>query len=334
MNIGKKIVDWYTENGREMPWRETQDPYKIWISEVILQQTRIAQGTAYYHRFIENFPTIQSLAEAEIDAVLKNWEGLGYYSRARNLHAAAKQLVGEFGGEFPTHYSQIMKLKGVGPYTARAIGSFAFGNETGVIDGNVLRVMSRVLNDFSPIDSPATRNKFQIIIDKWVENVPSSPFNQGIMDIGSTICSPTRPACMICPLEADCLGRKEGSTSLLPIKAKKLHRKTQFVQFYLCTNDNGEYAIMRRPEKGVWGGLYEIPNEEVSQEDWESKKCSYEGEYLGGFKHIFTHFDMELQVFRLTQAISYENVQFVANTNFEKFAFSRAVLKIFEKFVS
>ncbi|MEL6653623.1 MAG: A/G-specific adenine glycosylase, partial [Bacteroidota bacterium] len=233
MSIGQAIVDWYEKNGRDLPWRETRDPYPIWISEIILQQTRIATGIAYYHRFLERFPDLPTLAAAEQDEVLKYWEGLGYYSRARNLHAAAQQLMNEYDGVFPDHYSELLKLKGIGAYTARAIGSFAFDNPTGVIDCNVLRVMSRVLNDFSPIDVPATRKQFQQIIDKWVAEVPSPPFNQGIMDIGSTICTPTKPACLICPLLSHCEGYQQGSLHLLPRKAKKLKRKDRYFHFYL-----------------------------------------------------------------------------------------------------
>ncbi|MFN0203602.1 MAG: A/G-specific adenine glycosylase [Bacteroidia bacterium] len=331
--IGEKVVNWYEENGRDLPWRKTKDAYKIWISEVILQQTRIAQGTSYYHRFIEHFPNIESLANSDIDTVLKYWEGLGYYSRARNLHAAAKQLMTEYQGQFPTHYEEIMKLKGIGPYSARAIGSFAFGNATGVIDGNVFRVMSRVLNDFSPIDEAKTRTKFQTIIDKWVEKIDAAPFNHGIMDIGSTICTPTNPACLLCPLEQDCVARKEATITLLPVKGKKLNRSTKYFHFYVI--EKGEQiAIQQRPMKGLWGGLWEIPNEEVSLEIWQSKTSElYKNAiFIKQFKHIFTHFDMELQVFRLTELPQvFEKAIWVEKKELEKYAFSKAVLKIIHR---
>ena len=198
MDIGQSIVTWFESQGRDLPWRDTRDPYRIWIAEVILQQTRIAQGIKYFYRFVERFPDVQTLASAHQDEVLKYWEGLGYYSRARNLHAAAKQVVEKYEGKFPQHYTELQKLRGIGPYTARAIGSFAFGNQTGVIDGNVLRVMSRVLGDFSPVNQQSTRKKFQEIIDQWVKNVDSRNFNNGIMDIGSVVCTPTQPGCLIC----------------------------------------------------------------------------------------------------------------------------------------
>lgn len=334
MTIGERIVQWYNENGRKMPWRETTDAYKIWISEVILQQTRVAQGENYYYRFVERFPNIATLANAEIDDVMKYWEGLGYYSRARNLHAAAQQLMNDYGGKFPENHEEIIKLKGLGPYSARAIGSFAFGNVTGVIDGNVLRVMSRVLNDFSPIDAPSTRSNFQIIIDKWVSKVESSPFNQGIMDIGSTICTPTQPACLLCPLEDICSARNEGSVTLLPIKGKKMERKTRYFHFYIVENEEGKIIIRRRPAKGIWGGLWEIPNEEVEKNLWDEKKSAYANtEYLHAFKHVFTHFDMELQAFQLA-ASDYqkaENEIFILKSEIDKYSFPKAILKIFEK---
>ena len=331
--IGQLIVDWYEQQGRDLPWRETKDPYRIWISEVILQQTRIATGIAYYHRFIERFPDVQRLAAAELDEVLKSWEGLGYYSRARNLHAAARQIVEEYGGRFPGHHTELIKLKGIGPYTARAIGSFAFGNETGVIDGNVLRVMSRVLGDFSPIDQQKTRKSFQQIIDQWVQGVDSREFNNGIMDIGSTICTPTKPGCMICPLEAACKGRKEGITHLLPYKEKKLKRKIRFFHFLLIEDQHNQIAIRQRPAKGVWGGLWEIPNVEVSEEDWKMPHTREGGQFLFRLKHIFTHFDMMIRVYKVSkeQSTEWEGSQFIPTEKIATFAFARAVLKIFEQ---
>ncbi len=336
MSIGQAIVDWYEVNGRDLPWRKTRDPYPIWISEIILQQTRIAQGIGYYERFLGRFPDLKSLAEAHQDEVLKYWEGLGYYSRARNLHAAAKQLMEDYGGEFPNHYTELLKLKGVGPYTARAIGSFAFENATGVIDGNVLRVMSRVLNDFSPIDVPATRKQFQQIIDKWVAPVNSSPFNQGIMDIGSTICTPTKPACLICPLLSDCEGYKQGSLHLLPTKAKKLKRKSRYYHFYLIQNEAGEIIVRQRPAKGLWGGLWEIPNREIEKAAWDAKQEEEAGaEYLGALKHVFTHFDMHIQLFSLTRERSpqWAGGQFIGPDAIDDFAFAKAVLKIFDQYL-
>ncbi|MBX7242259.1 MAG: A/G-specific adenine glycosylase [Bacteroidia bacterium] len=331
MKIAESIIEWYHLNGRPLPWRETRDSYKIWISEVILQQTRIAQGTAYYQRFIERFPDIESLAGASIDEVMKYWEGLGYYSRARNLHAAAIQLMTLYNGNFPEDYREIIKLKGLGRYSARAVGSFAFDNPVGVIDGNVLRVMSRVLNDFSPVDITATLNRYQEIIDEWVKNVPSAPFNHGIMDIGSTICTPTKPACILCPLEKDCLSVKAGSQAFLPVKSKKLQRETRYFHFY-WVEKNGSIAILRRPEKGIWGGLYEIPNEEVRHENWEAGICRYpDSEKKFEFKHVFTHFDMHLRVFSIKSGIDTDSVLCIPANELKKYAFPKAVNKIIQR---
>jgi A/G-specific adenine glycosylase len=332
MDIGRRIVEWYSVHARVLPWREEKDAYKIWLSEIIMQQTRIAQGTAYYLRFIAQFPDVYALASAPIDEVIKLWEGLGYYSRARNLHLAAQQIVRDYGGKFPSTYLELLKLKGVGPYSARAIASFAYGENVGVVDGNVLRIMSRVLNDFSPIDEIRTRNYFQSIIDEWVKTVPSPPFNQGVMDIGSTICTPTSPSCEKCPLHDCCLAKKENTISLLPQKTKKRNRPTKYVHFYLCKNEQGEYAIQRRPDIGLWGGLYEIPNQEVSKEEFEAAANAPSTGFLGGFKHVFTHFDMQIHVFSSIET-GEAHVVWASPAALKSYAFSRAVNKIFEAFI-
>ncbi|MCI4669106.1 MAG: A/G-specific adenine glycosylase [Bacteroidia bacterium] len=335
MGIGSKVEEWYHQNGRQLPWRDTYDPYQIWIAEVILQQTRIEQGVGYFYKFIERFPNVQELASAELDEVLKYWEGLGYYSRARNLHAAAGQLVDQYAGNFPEHHSELVKLKGIGPYTSRAIGSFAFANPTGVIDGNVLRVMSRVLGDSSPINQQKTRKNFQEIIDQWVEGQNSRAFNHGIMDIGATICTPRKPGCMICPLVGSCVAYDKGLTQLLPYKEKKLKRSQKYLQFFLPEPTIPKLPIRQRPKEGIWGGLWEIPNVEVDLELWKKKESSYGGNYLTEFKHILTHLDLHIQVFELKgiEKIDWGEVQFISKEEIPKFAFSKAVLKIFDKTV-
>lgn len=329
MDLGEKIVLWYEQQGRRLPWRETQNPYFIWISEVILQQTRIEQGTGYYHRFIGRFPDVQTLAEAEIDEVLKYWEGLGYYSRARNLHAAAKQIMHTYGGYFPEHHTELIKLKGIGPYSARAIGSFAFGNVVAVLDGNVFRVVSRLLNDDSPIDMPATRKAFQAVLDDWIKDVNPSHFNQGMMDLGAMVCTPTSPKCPSCPLQAHCLAYQAQTVASLPRKQNKLKRTTRHHLFYWVRNAQNQTAIRRRPSEGLWGGLYELPNVEVSEQEWQEAKNK--GGTLA-FKHVFTHFDMEICVLESADAAQFPDCQWVDLADRKKYAFSRAVLKIFEHF--
>lgn len=333
MSIATDLILWFEQHGRELPWRDTRDPYRIWIAEVILQQTRIETGVGYFYRFVERFPSVGDLAAAELDEVLKYWEGLGYYSRARNLHAAAQMLVDTYAGSFPTHFTEWLNLKGVGPYTARAVGSFAFDNPTGVIDGNVLRVMARVLGDASPINQAKTRQRFQQIIDQWVEGVPSRPFNFGMMDLGSTICTPARPGCLLCPLEQHCEARKQGLTHLLPHKEKKLKRKVRYYNFYLLTDQQERVAIRQRPAEGVWGGLWEIPNQEIEQSQWLARHDPHEGEYLGKLKHVFTHFDMMIHIFRLApgQGADWGGLRFIEPQEISIFAFAKAVLKIFEQ---
>ncbi|MDP5171775.1 MAG: A/G-specific adenine glycosylase, partial [Bacteroidia bacterium] len=317
---------------RNMPWRNTSNPYQIWLSEVILQQTRIETGVAYLERFLARFPLLSDLASAPQDEVLKYWEGLGYYSRARNLHAAAIQLVEDFGGEFPESHLELLTLKGVGPYTARAIASFAFGEQVAVLDGNVMRVVSRLLGDPAPIDQQKTRKEFQQQLDFWVKDSDSRKFNHGMMDIGSVICTPTNPGCMICPLESQCVARKEGLTAVLPQKGKKLVRKTRYFRFYLLRKER-ELLIRQRPQAGLWGGLWEIPNDETTAEEWEAKKGVGETVWLGSGKHIFTHFDMHYHVFSME--LKAENYpiegQFEKYEKIHTFAFPRAVLNMFDQ---
>ncbi|MDX1907820.1 MAG: A/G-specific adenine glycosylase [Bacteroidia bacterium] len=331
-DIGGRITAWYAVAGRELPFRETRDPYRIWIAEVVFQQTRISQGLAYYHRFISRFPDVATLAMAPIEDVLKHWEGLGYYSRARNLHAGAGQLMSQYGGVFPLDYREWLTIKGVGPYTARAIGSFAFGNPVGVVDGNVMRVLSRVLGDMTPINQPAARTRFQAVVDTWVQGEDSRAFNHGLMDIGAVICTPTQPGCLICPLESVCLARKEGMVHLLPHKTPKGTRKVRHFNFYLVC-DGDAFMIRQRPARGLWGGLWEIPNaESPTPEDWHAQRSPYGGRWRGSLKHSFTHFDMMIHVYEIPagDAPGDWSGLFINREKIPTFAFAKAVLNIFE----
>lgn len=295
-----QLLSWYDEVKRDLPWRHSKDPYIIWISEIILQQTRVEQGLPYFERFREAFPEVEDLANAEEDEVLKLWEGLGYYSRARNMRAAAKQVVEYFGGEFPSTYYEIIKLKGVGPYTAAAISSIAFGEKRPCIDGNVLRVMSRYLATEKSIDKPKTKKWFEEILDGAIPKDRPGDFNQAMMELGATVCLPKQAKCELCPLENGCNARRLNRAMHFPIRTKKVKKRNRFF-IYLMIVHNGETLLKRRPEGDIWQGLYEFPMLEVGSEKeladptaLLSKAQLWNSEFVvksvsAPFKHVLTH---------------------------------------------
>lgn len=258
------LLGWYKTQDRPMPWKGIKNPYFIWLSEIILQQTRVEQGLPYYKHFIKKYPTVFDLANAPEDQVMKSWEGLGYYSRARNLHAAAKQIAFEFDGHFPETYESIRSLKGVGPYTAAAISSFAFGLPHAVVDGNVYRVLSRIFGIKTPIDSTAGKKEFTVLAEQLLEPKQAGKYNQAIMDFGATLCLPKLPKCVSCPFENSCIAKKENQINQLPVKAKKLKKKTRFFN-YLILKNKQELLIRKRSEKDIWLNLYEFPMIESEQ---------------------------------------------------------------------
>ena len=241
-----------------MPWKETKDPYKIWISEIVLQQTRVVQGTAYYNRLIKAFPTVQDLAKASEDEVLALWKGLGYYARARNLHHASKQIVTDFKGVFPNTYDDIISLKGVGVYTAAAIASFAFDLPHAVVDGNVYRVLSRYFNLPTPIDTTTGKKEYATLAQENLIDEKASSYNQAIMDFGALQCTPVSPGCETCVLRESCGAYAQGTVDLLPIKEKKLTVKSRYFN-YLYFRKGDEVFMNKRMEKDIWQGLYELP---------------------------------------------------------------------------
>ena len=251
------IIRWFRENGRDLPWRETKDPYAIWLSEIILQQTRIAQGWEYWERFIAQYPKVEDLAAASEDDVLRLWQGLGYYSRARNLHAAAKQIVAL--GKFPDTLEDIKALKGVGDYTAAAIGSFAFDIPAAVVDGNVYRVLSRYFGIDTPINSTQGKKEFAALAQSLIPASDAAAYNQGMMDFGAIQCTPQSPKCLLCPLAETCVALREGRVEELPVKLKTLKVQTRRLA-YIYIRCNGEIAIHRRGEGDIWQGLWEPYN--------------------------------------------------------------------------
>jgi A/G-specific adenine glycosylase len=252
------LIDWYQSNKRDLPWRKTRDPYAIWVSEVILQQTRVAQGLAYYHRFLENFPTVQSLAAAPLDAVMKVWQGLGYYTRARNMHVAAEQVVKEHKGKFPYTYEGLRSLRGVGDYTASAIGAFAFDIPRPAVDGNVYRIMARMFGVFTPIDTPAGQRELYDLSMEVLDKKRPALFNQAIMDFGGTLCTPKNPACGNCPFVDSCYAFRNACIDQLPTKSKKVKVRDRYFT-YLMVRYKDFTFIHQRGEKDIWHSLYEFP---------------------------------------------------------------------------
>ncbi len=252
------LLSWSRTVDRGLPWKTTRDPYAIWLSEILLQQTRVAQGLGYYLRFIEAFPTVQDLAAAPADQVLKLWEGLGYYSRARNLHATARQITTEYGGRFPTRYEELLLLRGVGPYTAAAIASFAFDEPRAVLDGNVYRVLSRYFGIDIPIDQSRGKQFFAELAQALVPHDAAALYNQAIMDFGALQCTPQKPSCGPCPLRSRCVALATGRVSGLPVKEKKPERKTRYFH-YLVVSRGRERFIRQRTGQDIWQQLYEFP---------------------------------------------------------------------------
>ncbi len=252
--FSQTILDWYACNGRDLPWRRTQDPYAVWLSEIILQQTRIVQGMDYWKRFLKRFPTVQDLAAASEDEVMRLWEGLGYYSRARNLHAAAQQIVTL--GAFPTTLEGISSLKGVGDYTAAAIGSICFGLPAAVVDGNVYRVLARHFGVETPVGTTAAKKEFTALAQRLLPPGEASAFNQGMMDFGALQCTPQNPDCLTCPLQGSCNAFRTGRQGLLPVKKAAAQVQERHLS-YVYVRFNGETAIRKRPAGDIWQGLWE-----------------------------------------------------------------------------
>lgn len=256
--IAPILTGWYTLHGRDLPWRRTRDPYLIWLSEVILQQTRVQQGTAYFERFAARFPDVSSLAAATEDEVLRLWQGLGYYSRARNLLAAAREVVARFGGRFPARYDALRSLPGVGDYTAAAVASIAGGEPRAAVDGNALRVLARVFDVDTPVDSAAGRRLFAALARQQLDDARPGISNQAVMDFGATVCTPRRPACDVCPLAPHCLALGAGTVGVRPVKTGRTKVRDRW--FHYLHISVGEHTLLRRRGGGdIWQGLYEFP---------------------------------------------------------------------------
>jgi A/G-specific adenine glycosylase len=300
--VSGKLIEWYKVNKRILPWRDLFDPYKIWISEVILQQTRVAQGLEYYNRFIRRFPDVKSLAEAEEQEVLKYWQGLGYYSRARNLHFAAKTIMNEHQGVFPENYDAILKLKGIGDYTAAAIVSFSWNMPYPVVDGNVFRFLSRLFAIDEPIDTGKGKKYFTALTEELMDKSQAGLFNQAMMEFGALQCIPVSPDCTVCPFEANCLACAGRSVSRYPVKQNKTKTKNLYL-YYFHIHDSNHLYIKERSGKGIWQNLFEFPLiesdvsldfEQLSQmpqfKEWFREESAYDfKQIIKKRKHILSH---------------------------------------------
>jgi A/G-specific adenine glycosylase len=295
-NFSEKIISWYSENKRSLPWRNTKDPYKIWLSEIILQQTRVAQGLPYYAKFIDQFPTVHSLAKAKEQEVLRLWQGLGYYTRARNLHLCAKEVVEKFQGNFPDNYDDLQKLRGIGSYTAAAIASISFGEPVAVVDGNVFRVLSRVFGIDRDISQPRTKDFFFGLANKLISKDQPDEFNQAIMEFGATHCLPKNPLCEACIFKKKCIAYQRDMQTELPVKSKKQKIRKRY--FYYFVFQNGKKIAMRkRVAKDIWRGLFDFYLKETSKpkridkllaENISLKKLDIE-KVSKLYKHVLSH---------------------------------------------
>ena len=342
-DFADKLIDWYKKNKRDLPWRDTKDPYRIWISEIILQQTRVAQGYDYFVRFLNRFPDVFALAEADEDEVMKHWQGLGYYSRARNLHAAARSMV--LAGGFPKTYEEVLALKGVGEYTAAAICSFAYDMPYAVVDGNVYRVLSRWLGIDTPIDSSQGKRLFAQAAQELMDKKRPALYNQAIMDFGALQCTPSSPSCLLCPLADSCMALAQGKVDVLPVKQHKTKVTNRFFNYiYVRT---GEYTFIRkRTGNDIWKNLYEPILIETEGDVFENAKV-FEQKLQGvlgkipwlflkpikmGVKHVLSHRIIHANFYELVLPEDFgllEGYQKVAEEDLNKFAVSNLVYQFF-----
>lgn len=334
------LVEWFNNEKRDLPWRRTADPYKIWVSEVMLQQTRVDTVIPYYNRFLEKYPTIQDLAYAPQEELLKMWEGLGYYSRARNLQAGVKEVVEKYDAVVPDNRHDISKLKGVGPYTAGAILSIAYQKPEHAVDGNVMRVLSRVLHIEDDIAVPKTRKVFEEAVEMLIDEEHPGDFNQALMDLGAMICTPTSPKCLLCPVRDYCIAFSEGDTDKLPVKSKKV--KTKKVQFkvFAARDHQGRYLLEKRPSEGLLADMWQFPmievtensiSEDTFQQNYNVEITAIIDKELLKFKHIFSHLTWEMDCMLVgveQNMVLHENVKFLSVEQIKALPMPVPMLKI------
>ncbi len=321
MSFNSNLTNWFDKNKRELPWRKSKDPYKIWLSEIILQQTQVKQGLPYYYKFLKNYPTVYELARSTEDEVLKNWQGLGYYSRARNLHSTAKYIVHQFNGVFPKKYIDLIKLKGVGDYTASAIASICFDESVAVLDGNVFRVLSRYFGIEIPVNSTQGIKHFKSLAKSLLPKKRIGDYNQAVMEFGALQCKPKLPNCRTCPINVNCVAFATNNIKNLPIKIKRTKIKDRYFNFLVYLTKKSETVIEKRNVKGIWQHLYQFPLIETKFSVSKKKLVSYkkslqkynlinpEIELINKNEivHKLSHQKLHIKFWKLNQKIKHHN---------------------------
>ena len=336
-NIVEPLMQWYQLNKRDLPWRNTKNPYHIWVSEIMLQQTRVEAVKPYYARFLDTLPTVKDLAKADEEVILKLWEGLGYYSRVRNMQKAAIQIIEEHDGKFPSDYGKLLNLKGIGPYTAGAVGSIAFGLPVPAVDGNVLRVMSRITADPSDIMLQSTKKEWEERITNIMPSEYPGDLNQALMELGATVCLPNGlPKCEVCPVRKECEAYRKGSMLLYPVKSEKKARTKEYLNVFFCV-DNNKIAIHKRPKTGLLSSLWELPNsnKELSIPAALHDIGILQAEILPmkNQKHIFTHIEwhMDCYFIKVVEKVASNLVWITKEEAEDQFALPSAFRKIWKE---
>ena len=350
-SVRERLLHWYDQNKRTLPWRDNGDPYKIWVSEIMLQQTRVDQATPYFNRFMQHFPDVYTLAEASQQDILSIWEGLGYYSRARNMHRAAREIVEDFNGKLPDNYDEITSLKGIGPYTASAILSIAFEKSYAVVDGNVKRVLSRIYGIEDDLRLSSTDKKLQELADELLDEKRPGDFNQAVMELGAMICVPKNPKCGECPVQAYCIASQRAETDRIPYKSPAKKRPHHNIGVGIVTREGDEVLIALRPDNAMLGGLWEFPGgkqkegealeQTVSRELKE--ELGVEVEVIAPFmklNHAYSHFTITLNAFICTlkegepTPRESQEVKWIKRTELDQYPFPKANRKITDKLMN
>ena len=344
-SIAERILSWYAKNKRDLPWRDTANPYFIWVSEIMLQQTQVETVIPFYQHFLSTFPTVESLAEASLQEVLKAWENMGYYARARHLHAAAKEIAGRMGGKIPSTYEKLMDLPGIGAYTASAILSFAFGERRPAVDGNTRRVVCRLFVVQDLVEQPGTKQRIQELARDMISSVDPAEFNHAVMDLGATVCTPRNPSCVVCPVQDVCLAFEQGNQEALPVTRKKRPVPHKHMTAAVIADAKGQLLIVQRPNSGLLGGLWKFPGgfkgPEETLEGGLIKRVREElgirievQDALGSVDHAYTHFRITLHAFRVQRrsgrpkALDCQAYQWVRPNHLADYPFSKADRKI------